>query len=72
MGKDRKSAIGSLVERTTLTIILVPLKARDATTVRKAFEKEGEIEHALIIATRRARLTLPCACVTDYPHTTTS
>jgi len=40
MGKDRSSAIGTLVERTTRTIILVPLKARDATTVRKAFEKE--------------------------------
>ena len=40
MGKDRTSAIGTLVERTTRTIIIVPLKARDATTVRKAFEKE--------------------------------
>lgn len=40
MGKDRASAIGTLVERTTRTIIIVPLKARDATTVRKAFEKE--------------------------------
>ena len=40
MGKDRSSAIGTLVERTTRTIIIVPLKARDATTVRKAFERE--------------------------------
>lgn len=40
MGKERSSAIGTLVERTTRTIILVHLKARDATTVRKAFEKE--------------------------------
>lgn len=40
MGKDRSSAIGTLVERTTRTILIVPLKARDATTVRKAFEKE--------------------------------
>jgi IS30 family transposase len=40
MGKERTSAIGTLVERTTRTIIIVPLKARDATTVRKAFEKE--------------------------------
>lgn len=40
MGKDRSSAIGTLVERTTRTIIIVPLKARDATTVRRAFEKE--------------------------------
>lgn len=40
MGKERHSAIGTLVERTSRTIIIVPLKARDATTVRKAFEKE--------------------------------
>lgn len=40
LGKDRASAIGTLVERTSRTIIIVPLKARDATTVRKAFEKE--------------------------------
>jgi transposase, IS30 family len=42
MGKERKSAIGTLVERTTRTIILVPLKAKDAESVRKAFEKEFE------------------------------
>ena len=40
MGKDRSGAIGALVERTTRIIIIVPLKARDATTVRKTFEKE--------------------------------
>ncbi len=40
MGKDRASAIGTLVERTTRTIIIVPLKAKDAAAVRKAFEKE--------------------------------
>ena len=40
MGRERASAIGTLVERTTRTIIIVPLKARDATAVRKAFEKE--------------------------------
>ena len=40
MGKDHKSALGSLVERTTRTVILVPLKAKDATTVRKSFAKE--------------------------------
>jgi len=40
MGKNLKSAIGTLVERTTRTIIIVPLKSKDATTVRKAFEKE--------------------------------
>lgn len=40
VGKDHKSAIGSIVERTTRTVILVPLKKRDATSVRKAFAKE--------------------------------
>jgi IS30 family transposase len=40
IGKDHNSAIGTLVERTTRTIIMVHLKARDATSVRKAFEKE--------------------------------
>jgi len=40
VGKDHKSALGTVVERKTRTVILVPLKAKDATTVRKAFEKE--------------------------------
>jgi IS30 family transposase len=40
MGKDRQSAIGTLNERTTRTVILVHLKARDAESVRRAFEKE--------------------------------
>lgn len=40
IGKEHASAIGTLVERTTRTIILVPLKKRDATSVRKAFVKE--------------------------------
>jgi IS30 family transposase len=40
VGKEHASAIGTLVERTTRAIILVPLKALDATTVRAAFEKE--------------------------------
>ena len=40
VGKEHASVIGTLVERTTRTIILVPLKALDATTVRAAFEKE--------------------------------
>lgn len=39
IGKDHASAIGTLVERTTRTTILVPLKAKDAQTVRKAFAK---------------------------------
>lgn len=40
IGKNRQSALGSLVERTTRTTILVPLKDRTAETVRKAFAKE--------------------------------
>jgi IS30 family transposase len=39
VGKDHKSAVGTLVERTTRYIIVVPLKAKDAESVRKAFEK---------------------------------
>jgi IS30 family transposase len=39
LGKNRESAIGTLVERTTRFLIMVPLKKRDATSVRKAFEK---------------------------------
>lgn len=40
LGKNRESAIGTLVERSTRAVILVHLKKRDATSVRKAFEKE--------------------------------
>ena len=40
MGKEHASAIGTLVERTTRTIIIVPLKNRDAKSVRTAFERE--------------------------------
>lgn len=39
MGKNRESAIGTLVERTTRFLIIVPLKKKDATSVRNAFEK---------------------------------
>jgi len=39
VGKGHESAIGTLVERTTRTTILVPLKAKDAPTVRKAFAR---------------------------------
>ena len=40
IGKDHKSCLGTLVELTTRTIILVPLKNKNAATVRKAFEKK--------------------------------
>ena len=39
IGKDHASAIGTLVERTTRTTIIVPLRAKDAPTVRKAFAR---------------------------------
>lgn len=39
IGKDHASAIGTLVERTTRTTILVPLTAKDAPTVRRAFAR---------------------------------
>jgi transposase, IS30 family len=39
LGKNRESAIGTLVERTTRFLIIVHLKKRDAASVRKAFEK---------------------------------
>lgn len=42
VGKDHKSALGTLVERTTRTTILVPLQAKDAASVRKAFAKEAK------------------------------
>jgi IS30 family transposase len=40
LGKERASAIGTLVERSTRAVILVHLKARDSKTVRLAFEKK--------------------------------
>jgi IS30 family transposase len=40
IGKDRKTAIGTIVERTTRFAILVPLKNRTAKEVRKAFARE--------------------------------
>lgn len=40
IGADKSSALGTLVERTTRTTILVPLKQREAIYVRRAFQKE--------------------------------
>ena len=40
MGKYKRTALGTLVERTTRYTILVPLKAKDAPGVRKAYAKE--------------------------------
>jgi len=40
MGRRSASAWGTLVERTTRTTLLVPLKAKDATSVRRAFARE--------------------------------
>lgn len=40
MGKDHKTAMGSIVERKTRTVILVKLKKKDATSVRRSFENE--------------------------------
>lgn len=39
IGRHTQSAIGTLVERTTRTTILVPLKTKDAATVRAAFAR---------------------------------
>jgi len=40
MGRRSASALGTLVERTTRTTILVPLTAKDAPSVRRAFARE--------------------------------
>lgn len=39
LGKHQRTALGTLVERTTRYTILVPLKAKDATSVRNAYAK---------------------------------
>lgn len=39
-GNDHASAIGTIGERTTRTVILVPLKVKDAVSVRKVFSME--------------------------------
>jgi len=40
IGKNNRSALGTLVERTTRTTILVPVKSKEAEVVAKAFAKE--------------------------------
>jgi len=40
VGKDHKSAIGTLVERQTRYVLIVKLKEKDAVSVRKAFAKK--------------------------------
>jgi len=42
IGANHATAMGTLVERTTRTVILVPLKAKDAESVAEAFAKELE------------------------------
>ena len=39
LGKQQRTALGTLVERTTRYTLLVPLTAKDATSVRKAYAK---------------------------------
>ncbi len=40
MGKYKRTALGTLVERTTRKTILVPLKGKDAESVRRAYARE--------------------------------
>ena len=40
IGRRNKSALGTLVERTTRNTILIPIKNREAETIAKAFAKE--------------------------------
>ena len=40
IGKEQESCIGTIVERTTRFVIMVPLKTRTAIEVRKAFSRE--------------------------------
>lgn len=40
IGRNQSSALGTLVERTTRTTLLVPVKDRSADSVRRAFQRE--------------------------------
>ena len=40
IGRNKASALGTLVERTTRTVLLVPLSGKDAVTVRRAFARK--------------------------------
>lgn len=40
LGRYKRTALGTLVERTTRKVILVPLTAKDAESVRKAYARE--------------------------------
>ncbi len=40
VGKNNRSALGTLVERTTRTTILIPVKSKEAEVVARAFAKE--------------------------------
>jgi len=42
MGKNNRSALGTLVERTTRTTILVPVKSKEADVIARAFAKEAK------------------------------
>jgi len=42
IGKNNRSALGTLVERTTRTTILIPVKSKEAEVVARAFAKEAK------------------------------
>jgi IS30 family transposase len=43
VGKGHKSALGVIVEPKTRAVLLVPLGAKDAYSVREAFEKDSAL-----------------------------
>jgi len=49
LGKYKRTALGTLVERTTRKTILVPLKSKDALSVRRAYARElHALPHELV------------------------